>query len=80
MHRQLEEYCKELLKDNSKMAELHHKRILKKGRSALEFYFMLDYGEKFSAHKWAIRWEVSTSTASIWIKEFEKQYQQCTRL
>lgn len=79
MNRQLEEYCRELLKENPTMAKSKHKRLLKKGRSALEFYFLLDYGNKLTVRKWAKRWEVSTGTASKWLQEFQELYIQHTR-
>ena len=80
MNKQAEEYCNKILQENTEIPKSTQKRILKKGRSALEFFFMLEYGNKLTLNKWAKRWEVSTSTASIWLKEFEELYKQYTRL
>ena len=80
MNRHIEDYCAELLKDDVTISEAGKKRVLKKGRSALEFFFMLDYGNKLTVRKWAKRWEVSTSTASKWLQEFEELYRQYARL
>jgi len=74
-------YLNTLLKDKvDTTAVKQHAQTLKKGRSALEFYFMLDNCHKFTVRKWATRWGVSTSTASKWLNEFEEIYRQHTRL
>ncbi len=76
MNRLVTEYCQELLKEQNKAKTLKNKMSLKKGRSALEFYFMLDNGYKLSISRWATRWEVSKSTSSMWVREFKEIYKQ----
>ncbi len=80
MNRHIDRYCYEMLKDKDTVALKQHAQLLKKGRSALEFYFMLENGIKFSVSKWGKRWGVSTGTASKWVAEFEEVYRQYTVL
>jgi hypothetical protein len=44
----------------------------KKARCALEYFYLLDKKIVYSTTHWATRWEVSTTTALNWIREFKK--------
>jgi len=72
-------YLDELLIYNENYKHKSEKNI-KKGRCGLEFYFMIERNKFLSINKWSKRWDVSTSTASLWIKEFKEIYNKSYRL
>ena len=47
----------------------------KKGRCALEYYFLMTMGEYPSSYKLSKKWKVSSSTSHYWCKEFMNRYE-----
>ena len=79
LNKDTETYIKDLLDDDNQIIGYRDIQKYKKARCALEFYFMLDHDNTMSIGRWAKRWQVSTSTAFMWVKEFQEVYKRSYR-